>query len=218
MTTMTPNEIDLEGTIRQLGAISPEVLQTVRERVHRNLHSEQLAAFSMDTSTASLPVPWPILLAGVTVLIERHGQFVYRTAYALTGSETDAENILQAIFVRLLAREVPADLNGGLELYLYQAAFNLSLKAVHDRNRQVLGDDIEIGGEVFDRRLQKAIARLNPAAAQILILRYVHDYSLAAIAAMLGSTSGAVAESLFCSHARLRPWLASNGECSRDQV
>ncbi len=148
---------------------------------------------------------------GVTVLIERHGQFVYRTAYALTGNKTDAENILQAIFVRLLTREAPADLNDARELYLYQATFHLSLEAIHDRNRELLADNIETGGEVFNRRLQEAIAGLNPAAAQILILRYVHEYSLAAIAAMLGTTTGAVAESMFCSHARLRSLLASDG-------
>ena len=60
-------------------------------------------------------------------VFERHYQFVYRTAYTLTGNAEDAEDITQTIFMRLLAREFPPDLQRNPEPYLYRAAFNLSL-------------------------------------------------------------------------------------------
>lgn len=56
----------------------------------------------------------------------------------------------------------------------------------------------------LDRRLHEAIAELNPAATQILILRYVHNYSLADIARLMGTTRSTVAVSLFRSRARLK--------------
>ena len=56
----------------------------------------------------------------------------------------------------------------------------------------------------LDRRLHKAIHELNPAASQILILRYVHNYSLADIARLMGTTRSTVAVSLFRSRARLK--------------
>jgi RNA polymerase sigma-70 factor (ECF subfamily) len=152
-------------------------------------------------------------------IFEQHAELVYRTAFALTGSKADAEDILQTLFMRLLACEVSPDLSRTPERYLYRAAFNLSLNYLRDRKREVLTGDIEavddrtVSGpmtvdEMFDRRLQKAISELNPAAAQMLILRYVHDYSLADIATMLGTTRSTVAVSLFRSRARLKKDLA----------
>ena len=148
-------------------------------------------------------------------IFEQQSDLIFRTAYALTGSAADAEDIVQTIFMRLLASEVPPDLSTAPERYLYRAAFNLSLNAIRNKRREVLTDDIEkldkrstgapgTTAEIFDRRLHDAIARLNPAAAQILILRYVHDYSLGAIARMVGTTRGTVAVSLFRSRLRLR--------------
>ena len=61
----------------------------------------------------------------------------------------------------------------------------------------------------LDRALHEAVAMLNPAAAQIVILRYVHDYSLADIAGMLGTTRSTVAVSLFRSRSRLKKHLSA---------
>jgi len=63
--------------------------------------------------------------------------------------------------------------------------------------------------------LWQAIAELNETAAQILILRYVHQCSLATIASVLGTTRSTVAVSLFRSRARLKKLIrASQGENS----
>jgi RNA polymerase sigma-70 factor (ECF subfamily) len=147
-------------------------------------------------------------------VFEQHYQFVYRTAYILTGSVADAEDITQTIFMRLLAREFPPDLQRNPEPYLYRAAFNLSLNTIRQRKRHVLTDNIELldqrmgasglTADELDRRLHEAIAELNPAATQILILRYVHNYSLADIARLMGTTRSTVAVSLFRSRARLK--------------
>jgi RNA polymerase sigma factor (sigma-70 family) len=148
-------------------------------------------------------------------IFEQQSDLIFRTAYALTGSAADAEDIVQTIFMRLLASEVPPDLSTAPERYFYRAAFNLSLNAIRNKRREVLTDDIEkldkrstgtprTTADIFDQRLHDAIARLNPAAAQILILRYVHDYSLGAIARMVGTTRGTVAVSLFRSRLRLK--------------
>jgi RNA polymerase sigma factor (sigma-70 family) len=148
----------------------------------------------------------------------QHYELIYRTAYSLTGSAADAEDIVQTIFVRLLARELPPDLSTAPERYLYRAAFNLSLNAIRDRKRQVLIDNIEAfetgccaedanAEDLLDQRLHEAIAALAPAAAQVVILRYVHNYSLSDIARMLGTTRSTVAVSLFRSRARLKRCL-----------
>ena len=153
-------------------------------------------------------------------IFDRHYELIYRTAYSVTGSAADAEDIVQTIFVRLLNRELPPDLNTTPERYLYRAAFNLSLNTIRDKKREVLTDNMEVFDTTYDtgdrsaedlaldQALREAIAVLNPAAAQIVILRYVHDYSLADIARMLGTTRSTVAVSLYRSRSRLKKYLS----------
>src|SRR4029077_7270836 len=118
-------------------------------------------------------------------IFDGHYELMYRTAYGLTGSAADAEDVVQTIFVPLVNRELPPDLNTAPERYLYRAAFNLSLNTIRDKKRQLLTDNMEAfdtacstgdasaGDAALDQALQEAIAMLNPAAAQIVILRYV---------------------------------------------
>ena len=58
--------------------------------------------------------------------------------------------------------------------------------------------------EELYRQLHKAIAELSPEAAEMLILRYMHNHSDAEIAKMLGKSRGVVAVTLYRSRARLR--------------
>jgi RNA polymerase sigma-70 factor (ECF subfamily) len=167
----------------------------------------------MSTATVSnsRTDPWA---AQVEQVFEKHYALVYRTAYSLTRSAQDAEDVLQTIFLRLLARDIPPDLTKDPEPYLYRAAFNLSMDVIRARQRQVLTGDVELfdgptpaetsDEQELDDRLHRALAELNPAATQIVVLRYVHNKSLTDIAKLLGTTRGTVAVSLFRSRARLK--------------
>src|SRR5690349_7441385 len=88
-------------------------------------------------------------------IFERYYDLVYRTAYGVTGSVEDAEDVLQTIFLRLLGREFPPDLSNAPEGYHYKAAFNLSLNTLRQRKRCVLTNDVE----PFDKRTTPADAR-----------------------------------------------------------
>jgi RNA polymerase sigma factor (sigma-70 family) len=60
------------------------------------------------------------------------------------------------------------------------------------------------------RRLYEAIAELAPQAAQIVILRYMHNKSDAEIARMFGVSRGAIALKLFRSRMKLRKLLRAS--------
>jgi RNA polymerase sigma-70 factor (ECF subfamily) len=149
-----------------------------------------------------------------------HAQFVYRTAYGVTGSHQDAEDVLQTIFLKLVGGVFPPDARNHPRAYLYRAAVNTSLNSIRARRREVLVDDderfestvapagISIDDELH-KRLYEAIAQLKPEAAQIVILRYVHDQSDAEIARLLGMSRGSVALRLFRSRMRLKTLLRS---------
>jgi len=55
-------------------------------------------------------------------IFREHCQFVYRTAYSLTGSRPDAEDIVQNIFLKLIQRELPSGLRENPKAYLLHRA------------------------------------------------------------------------------------------------
>src|SRR5215471_1915130 len=139
-------------------------------------------------------------------IFREHCQFVYRSAYSVTGNRQDAEDVVQNLFVKLLERSLPSALMRNPKAYLYRAAVNLALNTIRKRSRQrltydtdhleALVSDATAGASEADdavrRRLTDAIAQLKPKAVEILILRYEHNYSDAEIANMLGKSRGTV--------------------------
>jgi RNA polymerase sigma-70 factor (ECF subfamily) len=155
---------------------------------------------------------------------EEHYSLVYRTAYGITGRVEDAEDVVQTVFLRLLQRGTPPELLKNPAGYLYRAAVNVSLTSVQSRQRRAAKEDGEGAlalvptpqpsrGEETHRQLYEAIAQLNRKAADILILRYLHNFSDAEIARLLGTSRGVIAVTLFRARARLKKLLtASFGE------
>ena len=155
-----------------------------------------------------------------------YARLIYRTAYGVTGSREDAEDVLQSIFLRLLRREFPVSSARDTKNYLYKAAVNLSLDTLRSRRRHPSVEDSESVEALKEQpapatdddlhsRLYEAIAMLKPETAEIVILRYVHDYSDAEIAKMLGTSRGVIAVRLFRSRARLRKLLRGAIEGNR---
>jgi len=157
-------------------------------------------------------------------IFREHHELVYRTAYGVTGRAEDAEDVLQTIFLRLLGREFPPDLEKNPRAYLYRAAVNVSLNTIKQRQRHVLTNEAErfesatssTDSTVLEEQhdhLYQAIARLDSDDAQIVILRYLHNYSDADIAKLLHKSRTVIAVRLYRSRARLRKLIrALKGE------
>jgi RNA polymerase sigma-70 factor (ECF subfamily) len=152
-------------------------------------------------------------------VFREHARLVYRTAFGVTGSHEDAEDVLQTIFLSLIRQEFPPDLKNNPQAYLYRAAVNASLNIVRRKRREVLVEDSEpfevpVPAETYEdvelHRLYEGIAQLKPDAAEILILRYMHGKSIAEIAKMLGRSQGAITLILFRARARLKKLLHTN--------
>ena len=149
-------------------------------------------------------------------IFKAHAQLMYRTAYGVLGTHHDAEDVVQTIFLRLIRQQFPPDLERNPEAYLYRAAVNASLSTIRNRRHEVLVEswhELEQAGPTDSdsderhRLLYEAIAELKPEAAQIVILRYIHNKSDSEIARMLGVSRGAVALKLFRSRMKLRKLL-----------
>jgi len=173
----------------------------------------------MSTGTVSIQ-SGKLLTQEFEQIFREHSQFVYRTAYSVTGNHADAEDVLQAIFVKLLQREMPPRFRTEPRAYLYRWAINQALNSVRSRKKQNLTDEVDrleapvpnaAADEAIQRNLTAAIAQLKPRTVEILVLRYGHNYSDAQIAKMLGTSRGTIAVTLYRARARLKR-LMSAGE------
>src|SRR5688572_23418356 len=86
-----------------------------------------------------IAVPKPVNVA-LTQELERiyrdHAPLVYRTVWGVLGSREDAEDVLQTVFLKLLRRECPPDLQKNPKAYLYKAAVTVSLDSLKARRRR----------------------------------------------------------------------------------
>jgi len=123
---------------------------------------------------------------------------VYRVAYRITGSNEDAEDVLQTLFLRLLRREILPDMERNPKAYMHRAAINIALDIVKLRARNVstgnIEDHLPHNASPTDRLpafriqdwLRDALGELNPRAAEIFVLKHVEGYDNAEIAKTLG--------------------------------
>lgn len=153
-------------------------------------------------------------------LFREHYDQIFRTAYRVTGSPVDAEDVLQTVFLRLVRREEGLDLKPNPAGYLLRAAINASLDIMRSRTRSksVALDDIEheqlessfLNPEAqhadseLRALIQEAISKLGPKAAEMFVLRYYEGYGNREIAEMLGTSQMVVGVMLHRSRTRMR--------------
>jgi RNA polymerase sigma-70 factor (ECF subfamily) len=90
-------------------------------------------------STASARVDEFILmeatpgLAGLSELFDRHAEAVFRAALRVTGNPTDAEDVLQTVFLRVLSRSDADEVASRPAAYFRRAAVNAAVDLLRRR-------------------------------------------------------------------------------------
>ena len=156
-------------------------------------------------------------------LFQQHHARIFRTACRVTGSEADAEDVLQTVFLRLMRGaenlEIPENPNG----YFARAAVNASLDLLRQRKRSkaVAIDDsanravpIELVSSRTpetsheDRELRNlvrvAVSKLGPTAGQMFALRYFEGFDNGEIAKLMNTSALVVGVTLHRARTRLR--------------
>jgi len=196
-------------------------------RKERRLHMTALDSASAHAGGAGSAAPPPML----EELFETHHDKVFRAAYRVTGNASDAEDVLQTVFVRLLRRDDALDLSRSAGSYLYRAAVNAAVDLLRKRARSGAVDLDSVGDTLVDpgqagpeRRergreladdLRRALAGLTAESAEIFALRYFEGYGNKEIAGLLGKSQTAVAVTLHRVRGRLQKELASHRGDSR---
>jgi len=136
----------------------------------------------------------------------------------VTGSSSDAEDVLQTVFLRLVRKDgIPRDV-AHLGSYLYRIAVNAALDLLRTRRELVPIEDVEsalpasdgVGGAdrvLIRAALRRALAQLRPRWAEIFVLRHFEGYGNEEIAQMLGLSRTVVGVTLFRARHRLQKEL-----------
>lgn len=171
----------------------------------------------------SAPEPRAEEPSGLERVFQEHHQQVFRTAYRITGNASDAEDVLQTVFMRLLSRKGLWEGLNDPGSYLRRAAVNASLDLLRTRSRSaaltdalteqinLIGSGPEEQQEARELRewLRRALAAVSPMAAEIFVLRYLEGYDNAEIARMIDTSAGTVAVVLHRTRSRLRNEILS---------
>ena len=152
-----------------------------------------------------------------------HHERVFRAAYRVTGNATDAEDVLQSVFLRLLRHE--HDFRGVDDAgnYLYRAGVNAALDLVRARRPAIPIEEATAAKAAEeswapDRQhdpsqirdwLRRAVAQLHPTAAEMFALRYFEGFENAEVAKLMNTSEGTVAVTLHRTRARLQREIRS---------
>ena len=134
----------------------------------------------------STPAP-----AGFADVYERHYDAVFRAALRVTGNPADAEDVLQTVFLRVLARGGDVEAAPLPAAYFRRAAVNAAVDLL--RRRAVHAESAYDDGaphaavqppSLLKEQLRRAIATLDNEDASLFLLRHVEGLSIEELAGM----------------------------------
>jgi RNA polymerase sigma-70 factor (ECF subfamily) len=130
-------------------------------------------------------------MAGFADLYERHSEAVFRAAIRVTGNRADAEDVLQTVFLRVLAGRDNATAGPLPVAYFRRAAVNAAVDLL--RRRAVHAESPYDDGAphaaietptLLKEQLRRALATLDGDDATLFLLRYVEGLSNDELAAL----------------------------------
>jgi RNA polymerase sigma-70 factor (ECF subfamily) len=151
---------------------------------------------------------------GIAALYAEHYEAVYRAALRVTGNPSDAEDALQTVFLRILARHEQERATRHPRAYFRRAAVNAAVDLLRRHTvRAEAGYDeaahemaVEAPG-LLKLRLRRALAVLEPDEATLFLLRYVEGLTNEELAVEFGLEKNNVAVRLHRIRHRLQTEL-----------
>jgi RNA polymerase sigma-70 factor (ECF subfamily) len=180
-------------------------------------------------STGGYSLDWPTATSttaevDLTALVETYAALLFRVAHSVVRSRSEAEDIVQDTFLRVLQHQRSLPEVRDLRVWLVRIAWNLAL----DRQRRIRPDQIDpefaaslvAPGLAADAALEaghrvqamlRELDRLPKLERQAMLLSAQQELSAAEIAIILKRSESAVRALLFRARTRLRERLTKGG-------
>jgi len=193
--------------------------------MNANLSIANMLPITAVTDSAETPALNDLVEAGTAglddlgTLFSEHYKGMFRVAYRITGTQSDAEDVLQTVFVRLTPGWSERDLSPNPRAFLYRAAINASLDIIRHRKRansvpldvvdfEQSSDASSPADNIEDMELRElirhAVAKLEGRTATAFVLRYYEGYDNRRIAETLDTSAMVVAVTLHRARTQLR--------------
>lgn len=154
-------------------------------------------------------------------IFRAHYAAVLQAAFRITGNVPDAEDVAQAVFLRLARGGLDEGRIRDVGSYIRRAAVNSALDLLRSRNVQshipIEDDSIPSPSQNSPEQaqssaelrqwLRKALAKLHPRTAEMFVLRYVEGLDNPEVARMMQTSQAVVAVTLHRARSRLRKEL-----------
>lgn len=147
-------------------------------------------------------------------IVEQYSNMIMQIAYQNCYNKSEAEDITQEIFIRLLKNEEKIDSEEHLKAWLIRATVNLSKdynKSFWNRNTIKLDEELKY----FDVEVQevfKEISKLKLTYRNIIYLYYYQGYKINDIAQILNMSPNTVSSNLTRARKKLGTILLDGGE------
>jgi RNA polymerase sigma-70 factor (ECF subfamily) len=156
----------------------------------------------------------------LAALVETHSGTLYRVAHSVLRSQSEAEDVVQDVFVRVLEHRRSLAGVRDMRVWLIRIAWNLAL----DRRRRIRPEQLDESfaqslvarstpaDEAFDeaqgmKAVLSELERLPKAERHVLLLSVTEELETAEIGAVMGKSESAVRALLFRARTRLRERL-----------
>ena len=157
----------------------------------------------------------------VANLVAAYKDRLFTYAFHMLGGSDDALDVTQEAFVKAyetLSGKYDAERCRSLEIrpWLYRIVRNLALNRLRSRKRMTgaverMKDDLQEQAFVPQndqaRAIRKALERLGRESRELIILRFIEQYTYAEIAAVTGSSESALRGKVYRALRRLRKFL-----------
>ncbi|HXS14280.1 MAG TPA: sigma-70 family RNA polymerase sigma factor [Acidobacteriaceae bacterium] len=163
--------------------------------------------------------------AGIAALVETWSTLLFRVAHSVLRNPTEAEDVVQDTFVRVMEHKQKIPAIRHLRVWLVRITWNLAL----DRRRRIRPDQLDDASAhaIIARnapadaalddarelaRVFREIDRLPRAERQALLLSAIDELDTRELAQVLNKSESAIRALIFRARARLRQRLTKGGQ------
>jgi RNA polymerase sigma-70 factor, ECF subfamily len=153
---------------------------------------------------------------GLEEAFRTYKDLVFRAAYRVTGNSSDAEDVLQTVFLKLARQERLSEVKNS-RAYLHRSAVNAALDLLRSKKEAqtvfledeekiaaALSKDSGPGSDDMKQWLRQRLALLNPKWAEMFVLRFIEDHSNKEIAVIMNTSAAVVAVVLHRTRSQLK--------------